>query len=149
MTITITAETVAWYGAIVASLAFIISVASVILKYISYRKNDLPRLKIECLKNRKVFGDTIYDTEKTYLSITTTNVGKRPITVTNVGYVTKDKNQSNYLFSDSLLKGAQKLNDGEFASYMIEQDSIDFKTIKHLEVHTSMGKVYKTNKIKD
>src|SRR5579884_1625798 len=76
ISITISAEAVAWYGAVVSAIGFLLS------GYIALR--DRPRLSISIDPNMRVKNVPSYDPRKTYINITVRNRGRRPVKIQTV-----------------------------------------------------------------
>ncbi|PIV22907.1 MAG: hypothetical protein COS40_05060 [Deltaproteobacteria bacterium CG03_land_8_20_14_0_80_45_14] len=133
--ISISAEAVAWYAAIVSTLALIIT----FLKYWSERINVV----VKCKSNWRVIGGgSIYAPNKDYVVVTVINKGKRPVTIQNVGFVSKNKKDEKGILSDSLL-GPRELKEGKSTDYLIEQDLVDLKKIKYFVAYDLTGRAYK------
>ena len=65
----------AWWGAIIASLALLWNIITVI--------RSGPRLSISANPNMQLFPETERTQGKTYIRLTATNVGTSPVTITN------------------------------------------------------------------
>jgi len=75
LTITITAEAVAWYAAIVATVSVAVQAA------IFFR--DRKRVKVSFRMGYEIIGDPRYT--GTYTMVYVVNTGRRPFTLTNMG----------------------------------------------------------------
>ncbi len=96
LAITIEADFVAIYAAIVSTFVLVI-------QFLNYR-NERVNVSMEYKTNYQIHGDNFYDLEKTYLVLTVRNKGKRSITIQNVGYIAKKGN--NGIIIDSILFGS-------------------------------------------
>jgi hypothetical protein len=85
LTITITAETVAWYGAIVATLALGATLVNLWL--------DRERIRVEARVGWKMIGGP-YKSDKRYIVITVSNWGRRPRTIDRVGFTYRTPERS-------------------------------------------------------
>lgn len=74
ISIQISANSVAWYGAIVATIGAAVSI------YNAWK--DRPRLKIKYEPGQYMIGNpSIYPEEKTYMCVNVINTGRRPISI--------------------------------------------------------------------
>jgi hypothetical protein len=129
----ITADTVAWYAAIVATLSVFLS----ILKF----WRDRAKIKITLSKNMSMYPSEFGDENKTFMVVDIANIGQRPITITKVGFeTTTDKD---ILLADSLKKGARELNEGKSTSYLTDESQISFEKLTTIIVFDATGKKYK------
>jgi len=105
MNLTITADVVAWYAVIVATVGIAVN------GYSAWR--DRARLLVTARAGYRVTpGPHPYSPEKLYLSVPVANRGRRPATVEKVWLTTKGKKQGGLLLSDSILGGPRKLEEG-------------------------------------
>jgi hypothetical protein len=136
VTVTISAGSVAWYAAIVSTCLLIIQI-------LTYLENKVS-VKLECKSGYRIFNARPpYKEDTDYIVITVVNMGKRPVTVKNVGIVMKNKKDKNMLLSDALLGGSRKITDGESTDYLIEEKSVDLNKIKYFVAYDSTGKGYR------
>ena len=137
--LTISAEAVAWYAGIVATLSLVVN----ILKYLRDRAN----IKVKWKKDIRIVGESVYHykKDKNYIAIKVMNMGKRPITIVNVGYITKGKDKPNAILTDSFTVGKVnfELKEGKSQSYYLEQDIVDLSKIKYFVVVDATDREYK------
>ena len=135
ITITISASTVAWYAAIVATL----SLAMNGLK--AWR--DRARIVVTARAGYRVSGGGAYDPNKDYIVLIVYNKGRRPKTIENVG-LRRRTGKTKYLIAyDSVLKGPQELAEGRSFSWMIEQEGFDLDNIEYAWALDQTGKYYR------
>jgi len=138
--IEISASVVAWYGAIVATISVI---ASAILGTITLLR-DRASIKIKISHGFLVHGPNLSD--DLYIFIEASNKGRRPVTLTSVGF--KLKNGNNIVFTEPR-ELPKELTEGK--SYQewvnkkaIEEDCQKLKTtIRYAWFKDATGKVYK------
>jgi len=145
--IEIAASTVAWYGAIVATISV---VASIVLGMITLLR-DRASIKIEISHGFLLYGPS--PSENLYIFIEASNKGRRPVTLTSVGF--KLKNGHNIVFTKSR-ELPKELTEGKSYQELvikkeIERDCQKLKTsIKYAWFKDATGKVYKGRyKLKD
>lgn len=134
ITISITAGTVAWYAALISTTLLILR----ILEYCRERTN----IVLKCVANRRVIGGS-YEEDKYYIVITVINKGRRPVTIQNVGYISKNKKDEHGILSDSLLRGSRELAEGKSTDYLLEQDQVNLEKIKYFVAYDLTGRLYK------
>jgi len=133
--IEITAQSVAWYGAIVATMAAVCSIVNLL--------RDRAKLRVEVKPNMKVFpAGPEYDKDKVYITVRVVNAGRRPATVTHVWFEPKQKGAQNILLADCLKRGSQEVTEGKWATYLLEQDAIDLDQFRRVCVSDSTGRTY-------
>ena len=134
ITIEISASTVAWYAAIVATLSAIASIHSIL--------RDRPKLRVEVRPNRKVYPKGTCYGDKTYIVVTVTNVGRRPITVTEVLYETPKKTDMKISLADSYRSGSRELGEGKQADYLCVQAELP-AAVRYVCVLDSTGRMHR------
>lgn len=128
----ITANTVAWYAAIVATLSVFLSGLKL--------WRDRARIKITLRKNMMMYPPEPGDEEKTFMMVDVANAGRRPLTITHVWFETDGKN---ILLADSIKKGARELAEGKSTSYLANESEIPVEKLKTVIVFAATGKKYK------
>lgn len=114
--IEVSTSIVAWYAAVVGTFGAIVWAYSVL--------RDRAKVKIQVRPNMKVFpGNTTYGDE-TYVIVTVTNVGRRPITITHVWFETPNRADKKTLLADSLGHGSRELAEGKWADYPCVQSQL-------------------------
>ena len=133
--ITISASVVAWYGAVVATIGLLTSL------YVALR--DRPRIRIKTRADYVIHGAAgPYDPTKTYIMVTVSNAGRRPVTITHV-YLTHYKIKQHSLLTDALVRGPTEITEGKAASFLVEQDALDLADIKAVNVIDATGREWK------
>ena len=131
---------IAWYGAIVATVAIIISA------WVAWRSRV--RIMVSGLSGYRTEASEPYDPDKTYLLITVSNPGRRPSTIAQVGLsVREGSSEKRVLAAD---KGPQVLAGGESSYWIMEygQDTnLPLENIKYVWASDDTGKMY-TGKVK-
>jgi len=138
--ITISTSTVAWYGAIVATVSAFIAISNYF--------RDRARIKIKYRKNVKVTaGPGPYDPSKIYFNIIVTNKGRRPVNIAKVAIrnIGVDKKGKYSLLSDSFLVGRSRVLDEKnpTTDYFAEQDLINIENAWYIEVYDATGHRYR------
>jgi hypothetical protein len=134
MTIEISASTVAWYAAIVATLSAIVSAYNIL--------RDRAKLKIAVRPNMKFYPEEPPYGDKTYVVVTVTNVGRRPITVTHVWFETPNKADEKMLLADSVKHGSREIGEGKWADYPCVQDQLP-ASLQYVCVSDSTGRTHR------
>ncbi|HWZ22249.1 MAG TPA: hypothetical protein VNW06_06315 [Cytophagaceae bacterium] len=133
--IQISADTVAWYGAIVATGALLVSA------YNAWR--DRARIKIKYQKGMFIINAVSpYSEQKTYFVINIINTGRRPVSIGNVG-IRLFKGGA-LLLSDSLTSVNRILTEEKPETQITtEQDLLDFSKVHYIEVYDKTGRQYR------
>lgn len=137
ISLSISADTVAWYGAILATIGSVISLYNLL--------RDRAKIKLWYSFDNKIIGE-FYEKGKEYLRVDVTNLGRRPIKVTHVGGQIHGESKT-MLFSDSF----QKQNEDRIlteqnpsVTYITDQDEIDRKRLWYVFVIDARGREYRT-----
>lgn len=138
--ITISATTVAWYGAIVATVSAFIAISNYF--------RDRARIKIKYRKDVKVTaGPGPYDPNKIYFNITVINKGRRPVNISKAAIrnIGQDKKGKYSLLSDSFWHGRSRVLDEKSPTteFLVEQDLINFENAWYIEVYDATGRRYR------
>jgi hypothetical protein len=134
--VTISANVVAWYAAIVSTVALGINA------FTAWR--DRPRVQVTARAGYKVFGGpSPYSRDKIYVLVTVANRGRRPVTITKVYLSRKSERKGAIILADSLLRGATELGEGKAADYAIDQAQIDPADVRCVAAQDATGRVWK------
>jgi len=133
--IEITADTVAWYAAIVATISVFFSGLNI--------WRDRPRIKISLKKNMKIYPADIGEEDKEFLVIDIANVGRRPITITHVGFEETGEDAGAILVADSVKHGSREIQEGKSTSYLVNQSQMKLERLKNIIVFDATGKKYR------
>ncbi len=134
MKIEISANAVAWYGAIVATFSAILS------GWIARR--DRTKVKVDAQPNYEVKTDGPPDDE-TYIVVTVANTGRRPVTISTVGLLPKRKTDKSILLGDSIRGGPHELPEGKATQYLIKQDCLDLSLYKCVVAYDQTGRKWR------
>lgn len=140
ITISVSAETIAWYAAIMAT-------CSVILTFLKYL-NDRVNVVLKCRADYRIGGQGDlhpYKRDTDYVVITVINKGKRPITIKSVHYVLKHKKDKckRGILTDSLIQPFRKIQGGESTDYLLEQKYADLDNVKYFIAYDATGRAYR------
>lgn len=138
LTLEISANTVAWYGAIVATLSI------GILLYNTWR--DRAVIEIRYQKNMIVSGgQSIYPADKTYFNVSVINKGRRPVNITRAGYRTFGRERKFGLFCDSFSPHRNKIltEESPITEFFVEQDEEVLKSVWYICVYDATGREYR------
>ncbi len=130
-------EIVAWYGAIMATLAVGIS------GWVAWR--DRPRIVVSALAGYRVTPGGPYDPTKEYILITVSNGGRRPRTIDKVGLKLRRGDRKHIMAVDSVLKGPQELTEGRSSLWIIEQGEIPLDDVEYAWAYDQTGKQFRGN----
>lgn len=128
-------DIVAFWGAITGT-------ASIVVAYFTY-KRDAVMIKVDVKKGWRVMHSAGYNPNEDYVIIDVANKGRRPVTITTVGYVFLKK-EGGVILSDSVILGSRELSEGKNTHYLMEQNKIeDFSEISHFTAYDAVGNAYK------
>jgi hypothetical protein len=134
--IQITASSVAWYGAIVATSTAIIQGVLVF--------RDRKRVKVKIDKNIRIIGPLgsyPYKEGVDYAVIRIINTGRRKVTIENAGAKLLD---GQILQPVDILKiGQVTLEEGNKHDIFVEQEKLDFSKIAYFYAKDTTGVIYK------
>jgi hypothetical protein len=132
MNITITAEVVGWYGAIVGTGSLVVSGLN------AWR--DRARIVVTARPGYRVQNAPGYSPDKLYVAVTVANRGRRPVTISHVWVEKADSTQQKMLLDDSLLHGPREITEGKAAQYLMDQTGLDLTTIKRVYAGDMAGR---------
>jgi len=136
--IEISATTVAWYGAIVATMSAVIG----ILNYL----RDRSKIKIRYKGGWKIIGQqALYDSAKTYFVITVINKGRRPIRIERAGIRMVGLEHPWFLLSDSFMPYRNKVltEENPTTEFLVSEELIDFSKAWYIAVKDATGREYR------
>ena len=136
--IEISANAVAWYGAVVATIGCSVSA------YNAWR--DRPRIEIKYQKDMAVHGvDSIYPRDKTYFNITVINKGRRPINISKAAIRTIGHDKKFAILADSFFPHRNSIltETNPVSEFMMEQDEKVLESIWYISVYDATGKEYR------
>jgi hypothetical protein len=135
MKITITADVVAWYAAIVATISVAVNA------YGAWR--DRAHLVVTARAGYRVTpGAHPYSPEKLYISVTVANRGRRPTTVSHVWLLLKGTKEMT-LLDDSFLQGSRELKEGTSTNYLLDQNLIRPENVKYVYAGDQTGRKWR------
>lgn len=135
ITFQISANTVAWYGAIVATLGASVSI------YNAWR--DRAQIKIDFQKGMRIMNARPpYSEDKDYFSVNITNRGRRPVAIGNVGM--KYFSGETFILAGSIDDQHTRILTEEKprTSILTDQSIIDFSKIYSILVYDQAGREY-------
>lgn len=130
MTLTISASVVAWYGAILSSIAICLQIAN----FLRDRKAAL----ISIQRKMKMYGDPRYT--GTYTVVSIVNIGRRPFTLSNVGLVNLAGGGA--IFTDVRPPLPCQLSEGQRAQAIVDETGVNFDEIRSFEAYDAGGGTY-------
>jgi len=131
MNITITAEVVAWYGAIVGTGSLVVGALN------AWR--DRARVAVRARPGYRVQNAPGYSPDKLYVAVTVANRGRRPVTISHV-WMERADSQEKILLSDSFLQGNREITEGKATQYLMDQAGLDLGTIKRVYAGDQAGR---------
>ena len=134
LTITITAEAVAWYAAIVATVSVAVQAA------IFFR--DRKRVKVSFRMGYEIIGDPRYT--GTYTMVYVVNTGRRPFTLTNMGLRYLKGRAA--VFTDVTPRMPCLLTEGQQATAIVDQQTLRLDEICAFEAYDATGLTFRANK---
>jgi len=142
ITIKVTAQTVAWYGAIVATISFIATFTLGIINYL----RDRAKIKIKVSEGFLIPSSYIGD--KPQIFIEAINMGRRPVTLVSVGF-TLSNGKFLVIPKPMNISFPYELNEGKSVQVFTEKDKLfkqaeeEQSRIKDAWYRDATGRVYK------
>jgi len=135
ISIQISADNVAWYGAIVATGALLVSTYNI--------WQDRARIRIKYQKGMRMINSAPpYSDDKDYFIITIINKGRRPVAIGNVAV--RLFNGKAFIAADSLNNANRILTEEKpVTQIMIDQNELDFSKTYYIEAYDKTGRRYK------
>lgn len=133
----ILASVVAWYGAIVATAGFVLSLFNSL--------RDKAHIKIQYQPDMEVVGPGPYSPGKTYFSVTVINKGRRPANITKAGLRIIGGKRKHLIFSDSFSGHRTRVltEESPVTEFLVEQDLVPFDKAWYIWVTDATGNIYK------
>lgn len=129
-TIQVSASAVAWYGAILSTLALSAAIFNL--------WRDSKRLEIRVLPNMTGIPDG-----GSWDVIHVANAGRRPVWITHV-WAEKSKGPGEkLLLGTALNRGARGLKEGEFTSYLAKGGQIDWRVFRFVCIVIATGETFR------
>ena len=132
ITINISALAVAWYGAIVSTLALAGNLWGL--------WRDRPRIKVLARMGYRWAGPSPYRPDTDYILITVINHGRRPRTFANVGMTIRTPEKSQPVLSGDSARGPKELTEGKSETWAIEQRTLTADDIEEVWAFDQTGK---------
>lgn len=135
--IEISASAVAWYAAIIGTISLVTSI------YLALR--DRAKIRIKYQRDMAVMNSPLYDRNKTYFNVTVTNIGRRPIRISNTGVRTVGRERKFALFADSVMRHTNKVltEENPYVDFMMEQDEDLLNSAWYIVVYDGTGREYR------
>lgn len=134
MTITISADIVAWYAAIVSTTAVGIQLVNL--------WRDRPRIKVTAHLGYRAVGGP-YDPDQDHIIITVSNAGRRPRTINKVGFTQRIGEKSQPMVAaESGLRGPQELTEGRSSMWLIRQGNVTADEIEEVWAYDQTDRKY-------
>lgn len=140
--ISVTASTVAWYAAFVASLSLLVAAGGLILS-IHVARRDRPRIKVTAKANWRVSRTALgYDANKDYILIQARNAGRRPATITHAWLALR--NGQSLAAADAFIRGPTVLDEtNPPAQFLVEQEGVQMDQVEYVAVSDQAGRTWK------
>jgi len=133
-TLEISASSVAWYAAIVATVSAAVSAYNIL--------RDRARLLIRVAANMRFLNAESPSESGLFIVVTVVNSGRRPITITHV-WLEGGRKTEKLLFAGSVIQGARELTEGKWADYRCKQEGLDKQLFKYVCVTDSTGRIHR------
>ncbi|MBU2025332.1 MAG: hypothetical protein ABIC36_02660 [bacterium] len=130
---------------IISILALFISTILAIIKIFEYRR-DRANIILKCEADQYILakgGPNPYKDGAKYFVVTVMNRGRRPVTITRVSYIPKNKKDNAGTFFDSFAPGFRELTEGKSTQYLAEQSKIPLEKIKYIVAIDTTDRQYK------
>lgn len=142
--IEISANTVSWYSAVVATISFLAIFVLALLNYL----RDRARVEIGLQKNMWVVsaGSVYpYDPDKDYLAITTINHGRRPVTIETIGYEFLGRKKGGAIIINTIPPLPYEITEGKNLRILSDQSEIPWPKVRCFIVIDATGRKYTKN----
>jgi len=93
-------------------------------------------------KNMEIYPPDPGEEGKTFLMVDVANIGRRPTTITHVGFRQIGKESADILVADSVTKRPREVGEGKSTSFLVDQSQIVFEKLKDVIVFNAAGKTY-------
>lgn len=133
-TLTITANAVAWYAAIVATVSAALQLANYL--------RDRVKIKISFRRDMEIMGDPVR-ARMTFTIVRVVNTGRRPLTITNIGL--KYLQGKGAIFVDTIPPLPHVLNEGQQMQAFVDQNSLRFDDIRSFEAYDAAEREFRIN----
>jgi hypothetical protein len=133
-TLTVTANAVAWYAAIVSTVGGFIQLMNFL--------RDRATIKITIARNMKSVGDPRRDGIALTI-VKVANTGRRPVTITQIGIM--HLNNSGALFFDTSPQLPCELTEGKYALTNVNEEKLDYNVIRCFYAYDATGRNFKLN----
>ncbi len=132
ITINITASAVAWYGAVVSTLAVAATLWSL--------WRDRARIEVLGRVGYRFAGAAPYRPDTDYILITVVNHGRRPRTFNAVGLTIRTPEKSQPILSGDCARGPKELTEGKSDIGAVEQGTLMVDDIEEVWAYDQTGK---------
>jgi len=138
VSITITASTVAWYAAVMATASAFVSFYNIL--------RDRAKIIISHQKGMKMINPAPgFSAEKNYVIVTVRNKGRRPISLGNAAFATI--NGEALIITDSFMNtsGDNRIltEENPEGKFIVDPEGIDFSEILYIQVFDKAGREYR------
>jgi len=102
---------------------------------------DRTRCRVTIQRGMKMFGDPAYP--GTYTIITVANVGRRPVTISNVG--SQYLGGGGFVCADTRPRLPCQLTEGQRVTAISNQNDMDYNKISHFWASSAAGQIWMAN----
>ena len=139
--ITISANAVAWYGAIVGTLGILIAMLSAATSIVAVRR-DRVKLKLTVQPNMITASPVLgINTTGPFIIITAANVGRRPIHLTAFPWFSQHGTTQSLLIKGDW-QPSSELAENKSATFLAIQDKLDLSKLKAIHVKDETGRLW-------
>jgi hypothetical protein len=134
----ISASSVAWYAAIVATISMFVSLIQL--------WRDRAKIRIEYSRDMKIIGTTgPYSPDTIYFNVTVINKGRRPINITKAAIRNLGSKKKFLVLNDSFSPARNRVltEDNPTAEFFVEQGAAMLDSAFYISVHDATGRKYK------
>jgi hypothetical protein len=132
LTVTVTANVVAWYAAIMSTIIAMAQAAN----YLRDRAN----VRVSFQRNMQIFNDPTY-AGMTLTLVCVVNTGRRKLTITTVGAM-RSGDQA-WIFGDATPPLPCILDEGSQIQVLVNQAGLDFNDIRWFEAYNAAGRRFR------
>lgn len=132
MQLSIPADAVAWYAAVVGTAGVVLNLHSTM--------RDRAKLKIKVSPYSYPMGRDGSVSDVAHVSITVANAGRRPLGISAAWFTLYSKPGQKGVIGDSVLCGKRSLPEGERIEYLVRRDAVTLTDLRGIVVEDLTGR---------
>src|SRR5258708_22729607 len=129
-------------GTAVATYAAVVSTITVGIQLANFIRGRM-KVRVRVRHDMQIAGYSKRNANDTLTTMTVTNMGRRPVTITSVEAKRLFPCKTHYVFSLVNPSLPRELMKGQYVQAIVKKDGLDLKNISTWEAHTSAGKTFR------